>query len=87
VEKEVNDYAVRIGELVRAAAKEIQANVKILGPAPCPVTRLKANFRYHLQITASDLETLRAIWVLAAPQFPSHSTIEYQVDVEPQNFR
>ena len=87
VEKEVNEYAVKIGELVRAASKEIQAEVKILGPAPCPVTRLKANFRYHLQVTTRDLESLRAIWLLAAPQFPSHSTIEHQVDVEPQNFR
>ena len=87
VETEVSEYATRIGELIRTSAEDLQAGIRILGPAPCLVTRLKANFRYHLQLTSPDLESLRKVWLQAAPLFPSHATVEYQIDVEPQNFR
>ena len=86
-EKEVGEFAVKVGELMRSTAKELQVAVRILGPAPCLVTRLKANYRYHLQMTSPELATLRALWLAAAPQIPGHATVEYQVDVEPLNFR
>ena len=86
-EKAVHEYAEAIGELIRAAAKELNADVRILGPAPCLVTRLKANFRYHLQITGTNFQDLQAVWLHAVPQFPNHSSVEYQVDVDPLNFR
>jgi primosomal protein N' (replication factor Y) len=86
-EAEVNDYAAKISELIRTAARELQADLRILGPAPCIVTRLKANFRYHLQLTSPDLHSLRAVWLQAAPLFPHHPHVEFQVDVEPLNFR
>ena len=86
-EAEVSDYAAKISELIRTAAKELQADLRILGPAPCIVTRLKANFRYHLQLTSPDLLSLRAVWLQAVPLFPHHPHVEFQVDVEPLNFR
>ncbi len=86
-EKAVREYATLVGELIRAAVKELQVDVRVLGPAPCLVTRLKANYRYHLQMTSSQHSALQAVWLQAAPQFPSHPTIEHQVDVDPLNFR
>jgi len=86
-EKSVREYATIVSELTRATVKELGADVRILGPAPCLVTRLKANFRYHLQMAAVNMDDLRAIWLTAAPQFPNHSTVEYQIDVDPMNFR
>jgi primosomal protein N' (replication factor Y) len=85
--KEVGAYATKIGELLRSAAQELKAEIKILGPAPCPIARLKSNFRYHLQMSAVEFRPLLDIWNLAAPEFPGHSTIEYQIDVDPLNFR
>ena len=87
LEKEVSGYASKIGELLRAVVADLRAEVKILGPAPCLVTRLKANYRYNLQLTSADLASLQAVWHQAELQFPNHSTVEYQVDVEPLNFR
>ncbi len=86
-EKEVHAYSDKVGELLRAAAKELSLDVRILGPAPCPVTRLKANFRYHLQLTSAELAPLQKIWLHAAPQFPSHPEVEFVVDVDPLNLR
>ena len=86
-EKEVHAYSDKVGELLRAAAKELALDVRILGPAPCPVTRLKANFRYHLQLTSIELSPLQKIWLHAAPKFPSHPEVEFVVDVDPLNLR
>ena len=86
-EEEVRTYATKVGELMRVAAKELAADLKILGPAPCPVTRLKSNFRYHLQLAATEVRQLESVWLLGAPQFPSHPNVEYQIDVDPLNFR
>ena len=86
-EKEVKAYADKVGELLRAGAKELSLEVRILGPAPCLITRLKANYRYHLQLTAPELSSLQRLWLHAAPQFPSHPDVEYVVDVDPLNLR
>jgi primosomal protein N' (replication factor Y) len=83
----LKDYAAKTGELLRAAAKELNLDVKILGPAPCLVTRLKANFRYHLQLTSADLSTLQRLWLQTLPNLPSHPEIEFVVDVDPLNLR
>ena len=86
-EKEVHAYADKVGELLRAGAKELSLEVRILGPAPCLITRLKQNYRYHLQLTAPELSSLQSLWLHAAPQFPSHPDVEYVVDVDPLNLR
>lgn len=86
-EPELKDYAERTGELLRASAKALGVEVRILGPAPCLVTRLKANFRYHLQLTSTDLSDLQRLWLQTAPAMPSHPEIEFVVDVDPLNLR
>ncbi len=86
-EAELKDYAVKTGELLRASAKDLKLEVRILGPAPCLVTRLKANFRYHLQLTSADLSSLQRLWVQTVPSLPSHPEIEFVVDVDPLNLR
>lgn len=86
-EKEVQDYAIEIGEIVNRVIRERQSDIRVMGPAPCLIPRMKANFRYNLQLKSSDLDSLRDLWNSAAPQFPHHATVEFQVDVEPLNFR
>jgi primosomal protein N' (replication factor Y) len=86
-EKALKEYAEATGGRLRDAAKELGIDIRILGPAPCLVTRLKANFRYHLQLTAVELSDLQRLWLHAAPGFPSYPEIEYVVDVDPLNLR
>ena len=86
-EPELKAYAEKSGELLRAAAKELGVDVRILGPAPCLVTRLKANFRYHLQMTSVDLSSLQRLWLQTVPGLPNHPEIEFVVDVDPLNLR
>jgi primosomal protein N' (replication factor Y) len=87
VETEVRDYANQVAVILKNAVQELNTDARILGPAPCLVPKLKANFRYNLQATSEDLLSLHNAWQLAATQFPNHSTVEIQVDVDPLNFR
>ena len=80
-------YSDKVGELLRIRLKELQLDVRVLGPAPCLVTRLKANFRYHLQMTAVELSALQQLWRSTEPDLPNHPDIEYVVDVDPLNLR
>lgn len=86
-ESELKDFAALTGNMLRTSATELEIQVKILGPAPCLVTRLKANFRYHLQLTSADLSSLQRLWLHTMPQLPSARGIEFVVDVDPLNLR
>lgn len=86
-EAELRAYSEKCGQLLKTTARELGLEIRILGPAPCLVTRLKANFRYHLQMTSADLSSLQKLWLQAVPEFPSHSEIEFVVDVDPLNLR
>ena len=86
-EAAVKAYAGNVGELLRQRQKELRLEARILGPAPCLLTRLKANFRYHLQLTSADLSALQQLWRSTELDLPNHPQIEYVVDVDPLNLR
>src|SRR5262249_4318563 len=62
------------------AASPVAAHVKLLGPAPAPLERLKGVWRYHVVVNAEEREAIaEAARVLAAlPDAP-------KLDVDPQN--
>jgi primosomal protein N' (replication factor Y) len=35
-------------------------DLTVLGPAPCPLSRLRGKYRWHLLLKAADADTLRA---------------------------
>ena len=86
-EQQLQEYSEKAGEILKATAKDLGVEVRILGPAPCLVTRLKANFRYNLQMTSANLADLQKLWLQAAPNLPNHPEIEFVVDVDPLNMR
>lgn len=87
VEQDVEANAQLTADKIRAAVKELDLAVRVLGPAPCLVTRLKALFRYHLQMTSVSLEALRAAWLAIAAEVPTRKDVEIVVDVDPMNLR
>ena len=76
--------ARRIAEVLREAADE---GVRVLGPAPAPLVRLRDFYRFHLQLTAPTTDDLLALWrqVDAAVQPPD--PIELTIDVDPLDMR
>ncbi len=62
-----------------------RAPVRLLGPAECPVFRLKNFYRFHFQLQSESSgmlhDVLRTVLAVAKPP----SNIEFQVDVDPYN--
>ena len=85
-EQAVAETARETAQRLRQAAAA-DSRIRILGAAPAPIARLRSRFRYHLQISAPDVESVRKIWleVAADLQMPDH--VELAVDVDPVSSR
>ena len=67
------------------AAKNLP--VRILGPAPAPIAKLKSNYRYHFQLAAEELKPIQQLWRAVVDKISKTSGVEYVVDVDPINLR
>jgi primosomal protein N' (replication factor Y) len=79
--------ARRMAEIVRTAIDSKALPIRIMGPAPAPVARLKGNFRFHFQLSAVRFEEIQELWRLVREQFKLPSDVEYAVDMDPINLR
>jgi len=61
--------------------------VRILGPAPAPVAKLKHHYRYHLQLSALDLESIHQLWQAVRAGLTTSRGVDFVVDVDPVNMR
>jgi primosomal protein N' (replication factor Y) len=77
----------RISEFCMETIKKSNLEVRLLGPAPAPVSRLKGNYRYHFQLSAADRTQIQTLWRQVAPQFKLAHEVEYAVDMDPLNLR
>ena len=87
VEDRVKQEALAMAALLRATAERLALTVRLLGPAPCQITKLRDLWRFHLQLSAESFETVRDLWRAAAPQIVRVSDVEFQIDVDPVNMR
>ncbi len=87
VEDRVKAESLAMATLLRTTAERLALPVRILGPAPCQITRLRDFWRFHLQLSAESLGAIHELWRTAAPQIVRVSDVEFQIDVEPINMR
>ncbi len=85
-EEAASQFADALATAFAEAMKKVGAQaVRLLGPAECPVFRLKGYYRFHFQIQSADsavLHTLlRSVLTTAKPP----SGVEFQVDIDPFN--
>jgi primosomal protein N' (replication factor Y) len=85
--KLVQDDAKRIAEACAKLAQSEGGGVRILGPAPAPVARIKGHYRFHVLLAGPDGDAIRAIWRQVAPQLPIRNENEWTIDVDPINLR
>ena len=82
----VQETAQAVAHRLREAAAEA-ADIRILGAAPAPISRLRGNYRYHLQIAGPTIDQVRAVWITVASILELPNGIEMAVDVDPINSR
>ncbi len=62
-------------------------DIRVLGPAPCPVAKLQANYRFHFLLSAPELDPVRELWRELRPTLPQDRNVEFVIDVDPINLR
>jgi primosomal protein N' (replication factor Y) len=55
----------------------------VLGPAPCPLGRLRGKYRYHLLLKCADLDTLRARIKAAFVKLTPSERYNVAIDIDP----
>jgi primosomal protein N' (replication factor Y) (superfamily II helicase) len=82
-EKPTLALADELARRIREAQIATQPPIRILGPAPAPMAKLRGNFRYQLQLQASDGEQLRSLVRRATADFKLPDGVAWIADVDP----
>jgi primosomal protein N' (replication factor Y) len=85
-EERVAAWAGTLAERLRseaAAEPAGAAGLRVLGPAPAPIARLRERFRYHLQVHGPDGPALRALVGRATAGLKTPDGLAWIVDVDP----
>jgi primosomal protein N' (replication factor Y) (superfamily II helicase) len=73
------ELAARLG----AQVEGVLPAVRILGPAPAPMARLRGAFRYQIQLQSADGTALRDAVLRATADLKASDGASWIVDVDP----
>ncbi len=82
------DFADRLAGAFRVEFERLQENagaLRLLGPAECPVFRLKGYFRFHFQLQSPNSATLHQMLRAVIPTVRPPHGVELTVDIDPQD--
>ena len=81
-ERAAQAWAGHLADRLREAAAGL-ASVRVLGPAPAPITRLRERYRWHVQVHGADGEVLRDLVRRATATARTPENVAWIVDVDP----
>jgi primosomal protein N' (replication factor Y) len=84
-ESAASDYIDALGNRLKEMANAASPTIRVLGPAPAPITRVKNFFRYHLQLHGPEDYSLDQILRPAIAANPPTRHVEIAVDVDPHS--
>jgi len=83
-EQAAANWAAHIsGRFQAEVAQEPLAMIRVLGPAPAPITRLRDRFRWHLQVQGPDGQQLRELVRRATATLQTPDNVAWIIDVDP----
>jgi primosomal protein N' (replication factor Y) len=83
--QEVEDFAETILGQVRREIARLSAPVRVLGPAPPPIGRLRGHYRYHAMLISKDPSSLNAILARVQGNIKAPGENLYLIDIDPQD--
>jgi primosomal protein N' (replication factor Y) len=82
-ERLAEQFAASAVEMLRAAAAAATGlEARILGPAPCPIARLRNKFRFHALLSSTAPDDLRRVVRQVIAEFQTPPEIQWVVDVD-----
>jgi primosomal protein N' (replication factor Y) len=82
-ESDAKLLAEQLGELLRDGANAAAGAIRVLGPAPAPMAKLRGQFRYQIQMQSIDGESLRTLVRAATAPIKPPDDASWTVDVDP----
>jgi primosomal protein N' (replication factor Y) len=85
------DFAERMAGTFNAALTSLAqtgkqlTDVRVLGPAECPVFRLKSFYRFHFQVQSPSPGSLHQLLRHVLPVVKPPTGVEFALDIDPQN--
>jgi primosomal protein N' (replication factor Y) len=72
---------------LQSARERLGAEVRLLGPAPPPIAKLRGKYRYHILLQSTDPMQLGATIRTATKTFkiPDKDDVQYVVDIDPMD--
>ena len=77
--------AIQLVRRLEASRDKLKHEIRILGPAPPPIMKLRGKYRYHVLLQATDALQLNQCIRLATETFriPEKDDVQYVVDMDP----
>jgi primosomal protein N' (replication factor Y) len=72
-----------MGKLAEALRRAGHASVRILGPAPAPIVKIRDRYRCHIQLRCPNSKPLQTLVNTVPPQHVAPHGIELLIDVDP----
>ncbi|MEZ6108270.1 MAG: hypothetical protein R3B96_19760 [Pirellulaceae bacterium] len=73
----------RIQEEIAKQLDTSGARFRIVGPAPCPIEKLRNNFRFHLLLQGLDRQPLQTVIRAVMERLENPAQVQWVVDVDP----
>jgi primosomal protein N' (replication factor Y) (superfamily II helicase) len=83
IEPVAAEFAKHLAERLQTAVSAGPTDARVLGPAPCPLARLKGEYRFQVQTQAADGEQLRSAVAAATTNRTPPDDVVLQIDVDP----
>jgi len=84
-EDESQQMIHQLTESLRTILENTQSRdqIRLVGPAPAPLAKLRGKYRYHLQVAGRDHSQLLHIIGMVRDRFNPSKTVTWSVDVDP----
>jgi len=81
-ESTVEQFATAAAEILRARMEADPSDIRISGPGPAPLAKLRGNYRYHLLLRGREAKSINRVVAAATDQLPRIKEVQWIVDVD-----
>ena len=79
----VEQFATQLSDQLRAALTRLAVTARILGPAPCPIAKLRGKCRFHILAQSANGDGLRQAAREATSDIKPPPNVQWIVDIDP----
>ena len=83
VQQEAEEFAEGIVKKIQLEISRTSAPVRILGPAPPPMAKLRGHYRFHAMLISKEPAALNAILTRVQASIKTTGDNLYLIDIDP----